>query len=479
MPYPSFISKFLKSFQKTAFGELSTAENTPVIQLSTQYGQVGQTESINVNGGTSGSVDSKFFAESPANNNSLASILSKRALTYRPGQGAKGRFTFKFDTPVAGNEQDVGLLGFNDTLSFGYNGLDFGIWYRRFAKQEVQHLTVGTGATGSETATVTVDGVAYNVDLTAGSTSHNAYEICQQLNDQVFLWDFDNTGSTVIAIQNLVNTTIGSFAFSSATAAAVWAQESAAQDWTIDFFKQSEWNGSYDFTITPNKITPAEISFEFLGGGGIEFKVENPRTSDFEIVHTIKAAGQGDLPTLLNPTFRVGCASENKTASTPLRVESASYGAFIEGKKVNTSGSKGAANEVGGIDSTLTNILTIKNRNEYGNIRNLAEVVIAIVGAATDTVKPVDVQIIKNATPVAGSSFIFQNFNTVDSVVQTSKDTVPVEGGEVVAAGNPGQLDFGNLNQVLIPGETITVAMALQSGGTALMKASAIWFEDQ
>jgi hypothetical protein len=474
------------ALQKTAFGEASTAENTPVIQLSTQYRQTGQTESILVNGGTSGSENSKFYAQTPAAADSLGSILSERALTYRPGQGAKGRFTAKFDAPVAGNEQDAGLLGFNDTLTFGYDvNQNFGIWYRRFAKQEVQVLTITTGAGGTETATVTVDGVAYSVSLSPGAIEHTAYEIAESLNTQVSLWDFDSTynsagpTATVTAVQNLVSATVGSFAFTSATAAGAWAQSEAAQEWTADHIPQSSWNGDFDFTITPGKLTPYEISFEYLGGGGIEFKAENPETSDFEIVHTIQAAGQNDNPTLLNPTFRLGVASENKTASAVVRVESASLGGFIEGKKVNTSGSRGTSNTVLTVGPVLTNIITIRNRNHYGGIRNLAEVIIGIVGASTDAVKPVDVQVILGAKPTASNSFTFEDFNTADSIVQIAKNNTPVTNGEVIAEGEPGQLDFSNLDQVLIPGKSITIAMRVSSGSSADMKASAIWFEDQ
>jgi hypothetical protein len=474
-----------QAIQKTAFGESSVAENTPVFQISTQYRQVGQTASVLVNGGTSGTGSSKFFAESSAAANSLGSILSRRALTYRPGQGAKGRFTAKFDPPADGNEQDVGLLGFNDTLSFGYDvNKVFGIWYRRFAQQEVQVLTVTTGASGAETATVTVDGVAYSVALTAGTAQHNGYQIAESLNLQLSLWDFDSrwdgATATVTAIQNLVSATVGAFAFSSATAAGAWAQAESAQEWTDEHIPQSQWNGDYDFTITPGKLTPYEISFEYLGAGGLYFKAENPETADFEIVHTIQAAGLNDNPTLRNPTFRIGAASENKTGTTVVRVESASMGGFIEGKKVNTSGSRGTSSNTAGVGTTPTNIITLRNRNEYGGIRNLAEVIIGIVGASSDAVKPVNVELILGAIPLgSGNSFIFEDFDSADSVVQVAKNSTPVTNGRVIAAGEPGQLDFSNLDQILIPGETLTIAMNVASGASVDMQASAIWFEDQ
>jgi hypothetical protein len=295
----------------------------------------------------------------------------------------------------------------------------------------------------------------------------------------VQLWDFDSTDDTVTAVQNLVSATVGAFAFSSATAVAAWAQAQAAVEWTVDFIPQASWSEDIDFTIVPSKLTPYEISFEYLGAGAIEFKAENPSTGAFETVHMISPAGDDDLPTLLNPTFRLGVASENKGNATAIRVESASFGGFIEGKKINTAGSKGASNTAAGVGLLPTNIITLRNRNEFGDIRNLAEVIIAIVGASTDSTKPVDVQIIKNASPILGSSFVFSDFNNTDSIMQIAIDQVTVTGGEVIAAGSPGELDFGDLNQILIPGESITVAMNITSGAASVMKASAIWLEDQ
>lgn len=467
---------------KTAFGELSVAEPTPVIQLLTQYGQLASVEQVNVNGGTSGSSKSKFFAQAPALTNSLGSIISKRALVYKPGQGAKGRFTARFNTPKAGSEQDAGLLGFSDTLTFGYNGLDFGIWFRNHSEPEVQLLTITTPASGSENATVTIDGVGYTVPLTNVTASQNAYEISTSLNDQLQLWDFDSNGAVVTATQNLVSETIGSFSFSSGTAIANWVQAQAAVEWSVangnlTFIKQADWNGDKSFTITPGKLTPYEISFEYLGGGGIEFKAENPETSDFSVVHTIKFAGTSDNTSLRNPSFRIGWASENKTNNTVVRVEGASGMGAIEGERVNVTPSRAKSFSQAGVGLLPTNILTLRCRTEFGLLRNFAEVVIAITGASSDSSKPVDVELVKNAIPVA--PLTFDNFDSAESVVQVSTDMVVMAGGDTITAGEPGSLDLDKLNQVLIPGETLSILMNTTSGAASDMKASVIWLEDQ
>jgi hypothetical protein len=467
---------------KTAFGELSVAEPTPAIQLLAQYGQLSSVGSINVNGGDSGAEKSKFFAETPSAPTSLGSVISKRALVYKPGQGAKGRFTAKFDAPREGNEQDAGLLGFSDTLTFGYNGLDFGIWYRRHAEPEVQKLTITTSSGASESATITVDGVAYMVPLTNVSASQNAYEVSKSLNDQVQLWDFDSAGDAVVAVQNLVSESVGAFAFSSGSAVASWGQSQSATEWSetngnLTFISQDDWNGDKSFSINPDKLTPYEISFEYLGGGGIEFKVESPETSDFKIVHTIRYSGTSAETSLRNPSFRIGWASENKTNSTIVRVEGASGMGAIEGKRVSVTPSRAKSFTQASVGTAKTNIITLRCRNEFGLLRNLSEVIIAITGASSDSSKPVDVELIKNATPTAPLTFV--NVDTFESVVQIATDLVSLTGGDVIAAGEPGSLDLDKLNQVLIPGETLSIAMNVTSGASADMKASVIWLEDQ
>lgn len=465
-----------QNLEKTAFGELSVAENTPVVQLLTQYGQLSAVEQLTLGGGTSGSLQSVFFAQTAAATPSIGAIISERALTYKPGQGAKARFTAKFNTPAANNEQDAGLLGFNDTLTIGYDGLTFGIWHRSFAQQEVQVLTITTPAAGAENATVTVDGVGYTVALTAGTVNLNAYEIATSLNTQVPFWSFDSDAATVTAVQDLVSTPVGAFAFASATAVAAWVQTIAAVEWAVNFIPQSSWSETINFTINPQKLTPYEISFEYLGGGGIEFKAENPTTTDFEVIHKIMFAGTSDIPSLKNPTFRIGWAAENKGNTSIIKVEGASAAGFLEGKKRIVTGSRATSNIQTGVGATLTNILTLRCRKEFGSIRNLAEVIVAIAGTATDATKPVTVDLIRNAVPA--TFFDFSNFDTAESVVQTATNSITVSGGQTVATGDPGNLDLSILNQVLIPGDTLTVAMSV-TVSTAEMKASVTWFEDQ
>ena len=61
----------------TAFGELSTASPTPVIQITAQYGLLDDVLSVSL-GGTTSTIDSKFSVSTGVGANSVAAIVSSR-----------------------------------------------------------------------------------------------------------------------------------------------------------------------------------------------------------------------------------------------------------------------------------------------------------------------------------------------------------------------------------------------------------------
>jgi len=116
----------------TAFGEMSTAEAVPVIQIDFVYGINNVTTNTTLTGsGTATGASGMLTLQTTAATSSSAIAYSARNLKYRPGQGALTRFTAIFTTGVAGSVQHAGL-GFpslTDGLFFGYNGTSFGINY--------------------------------------------------------------------------------------------------------------------------------------------------------------------------------------------------------------------------------------------------------------------------------------------------------------------------------------------------------------
>lgn len=116
---------------RSAFGEVSTVEPSPVSQVDFVYGVNSDLVNSTSTGSGSVSGDNQLIeVHSGAAASSTAQANSKRYIRYRPGQGALGRYTAVFDTAKPGNRQYAGVFtpSMSDGFGFGYdsNGV-FGI----------------------------------------------------------------------------------------------------------------------------------------------------------------------------------------------------------------------------------------------------------------------------------------------------------------------------------------------------------------
>lgn len=119
------------NFPKTAFGQMSVAERTPVVQVSFQY--VLNTELVTTsNLGTGTVTQSNNFCvlSTGAASNASGVMYSRRFLKYRAGQGAEGMYTAVFGAGKVGNQQIAGVGNTENGFFFGYNGSNFGICMR-------------------------------------------------------------------------------------------------------------------------------------------------------------------------------------------------------------------------------------------------------------------------------------------------------------------------------------------------------------
>jgi len=157
----------------TAFGELRTAELSPVFQNSFEY-TVDNTDLTTSTVTTSGTVtqaDAMAVITSSATPTSSAMLQSHNHARYRSGQGALSRFTALFTTPTAVTEQLAGLAdetgsseAFENGYMIGYIGTTFG--FHRFVNDSIVTVAQsawddpmdGTGASG-----MTLDQTKLNV----------------------------------------------------------------------------------------------------------------------------------------------------------------------------------------------------------------------------------------------------------------------------------------------------------------------------
>ena len=120
------------STQKTAFGETSVANLTPVIQLNFNYNINTDIVSTAVTGsGTVTQANSKAALQTTAATSSSASFQSIRSVKYPSGQGIIARFSGVYTDCAANSTQLLGIGDATDGFFFGCNGADFGVLRRQ------------------------------------------------------------------------------------------------------------------------------------------------------------------------------------------------------------------------------------------------------------------------------------------------------------------------------------------------------------
>ena len=152
---------------------------------------------------------------------------------------------------------------------------------------------------------------------------------------------------------------------------------------------------------------------------------------------------------------------------------------FVEGREVRLGASNSIDNDKTSIGIIDTNIVTIRNKVEYQGKANRTEVNMNFAGAAVDGTKPVVIKIIKNAT-VAGSP-TFSDLATETSVIDFDTAGTTVTNGQTIftlSAPKDGaeSIDLVAQNVILIPGDTLTLAVRTTLGTTDV-DGSMSWIE--
>ncbi len=467
---------------KTAFGEDSVAQPTPVVQIMAPYGLLDKAQSFELNGGSGSATDSLFEASTGTNSDGFCAILTRRQVSYRPGQGILARFTTIYDTPATSNRQLAGFAVNADRLVFGYNASGvFGIARFYDGDSEIQELTITTAAGGSENATVTVDGVGYTVPLTSGTVQHNAFEIAESLNSQTDLYDFSSNDDQVVA-RSLLFGNNSSFAFSSSSAVASWSQIVAGSTPDEEFIAQADWNIDTMSGFDPQKGNVYQIRAQYLGFGAISFYIEDSDSGAFVEVHRIKYANTATTPSVSNPTFRVGWWSENEGNTTDVVIKGASAAGFVEGYSIRTEPPRALDNTNLAVGSSgFENIITLRNRLVLDGRRNRTEVFGLGLSASTTSTKGAILQVLANAT-ISGD-LDYQYIDKPNSVVEYAFDNGNVTGGRLVTSVTiPPQggvdIDLERIGCLLLSGETLTFASRVVSGSASEVTVATVWQED-
>ena len=481
--------------QKTAFGELSAAEPTPVVQLQFPYNiNTDLVEKRENNLGSITQADGMAVMQSGASTNSAAHMLSRVPVKYNPGQGALVRFTALFSTGVDGSVQVAGIGEVGDGLFFGCNGPTFSILRRAKGVPEIQTLTISAGAgSASGNITINLDGVSKVVAVVQTDT---AREVAVKIADADFSdtglgWSATVNNATIIfkawsdgnksgafTLDDSADTTGAAGTFAETVPGVSTTNEWIAQaDWNVDTF---DGNGPSGVTLDPTKGNVYEIKFQWLGFGLLTFSIEDPDDGDYHVVHRIAYANANTGPSLQNPTLPLHIMSKNNGNATNLTIKTSSMAGFVGGKNAALSVLNSRSNNITGLATTELPILSVKNKIVYQSTLNRVAIKPEFISLATEGNKPTIFRIRLN--PVLTGPVAFADVDAATSVVATDIAATGVSGGRILLTTVLGKtsseiINFHELDKQLEPGEVLCITAEATSGSAQEATASATWNE--
>ena len=486
---------------RSAFGELLTVSPTPIVQLDALRGvdAADMTTLASGTGATAGTDAAKivFKVQSGTSSNGDAHLLSKKYMKYRPGQGSLSRFTAAFTTGVANSTQRAGLTDSEVALCVGYDGVDFGVVRATGGKVPIHKLTITIAPTGTQTGVVTLNGVAKNVTITAGTTVGCAAQIAIDGVVGYPGWYTEQVDNVVIfrAIDPYV--TSGAFSFSSTgagtlavgTFATIQTGVAQTEYWT----KQADFNmdtldGSGDannpsgMDLDPTKLNVFQISFRWLGVGVINYAIEDQVTGEIIMFHRQHYTNQHLLPHIDNPSFRIGYTVTNKGNTTNLTVIGASMMMAIEGVLNLSRASKSAAvNKTSLAKDDLHHVLSLRNSYTFADKINTASINLKGLSFGVQATDPVTIYVFQDPT----TQSVPLVFNDVLNSITTRSSTtatfniaseLPIA-VYVVGVNGYDNLDVSHLLISEPAGSTLSFA-ATSPAAISRITVAAMWSED-
>ena len=431
---------------KTAFGELSVAEPSPVNQVQFPYNINTDIWEKRDNNGTSSVSNNMANLSTGAAANQCSTILTKTPIKYNPGQGALCRFTAIYTAGAANSTQYAGIGSEDDGYFFGFTGTTFGILRRQGGKPQTQRLQITTASNTNENITITLNGVAETVAVTAtgGDTATNKVETANEIAAHDFSdvgegWEVHNMGPFIFFTSYSSGSKTGTYSLvnGGGEAAGTFTQSLAGVSATDTAVAQSSWSedvmdgtGPSGVTLDTSKGNVYQITYQWLGFGSIEYSIENPSTGEFVLVHRIEYANANTVPSIDNPTLPLFASAKNTSNTTDIVLKIGSMGGFVEGRNILPGLPHALSVESTSIGTTETPIMTLHSHDIYQSTINRVEIKMTSGRVSADGSKNSIIRIRKNAVITGPVSF-----SALDSNISTiHRDTAAtgVSGGTVV-----------------------------------------------
>lgn len=368
----------------TAFGEMTTAQNTTYFQGDYVYGinsLLYYVSTPNVTGaGSVTASNSLALVATSATQNNYACLQTLRSMRYRAGQGSICRFSAIFQNTTgtasgvgyAGNDQLIGMGNWLSGLYFGYQDTTFGLLRLAGGTLGVQTLTV-TLVLGTGTATITLrdGGTArvFSAPYAGGSSAAIATSILNTPFDTLYPgWQATANGAVITFICRIAQ--LNDTALTSTIGTGVVVVNGAAPTPAeTEFIPQTAWNiDVMNGTKNANNpsgvlLNPAvgnvyQIQMQYLGFGALTFFVENPNTGRLEPVHRFNYANNFSVTNVKIPNYFMQVLCRNRQPLTPQAVTlrtASNYGAV-----------QGAVPNLGPVHAiSFNNLATYRNTSQF------------------------------------------------------------------------------------------------------------------
>ena len=491
--------------QVSAFGEPLAISPTAVIQLDAIYGtttDVIQTYTSGT-GSSAGSVTGMFTVHTGTTQGGYGVLRSKRFVRYRPGQGILCRMTAGFSTGVAGSLQFAGLANQENRVGFGYNGTRFGIVRSSGGKATILLMTMTAAPNATQTATITLTGVAYTVALTNTTAAHAITDIVNRVGGYGG-WLVQQTDGAMLWLAPSLGPMNGTFSFAStgnATATFTVKQVGVAQtdnwtyqeDWNIDKLDGSNTiaTNPSGMTLDPTKLNILQIGMRWLGVGVLSYAVEDQASGVLVYVHREHYTNQHTRPHIDNPSFKITYTAYNTTNTTDLRVYGASMYGAIEGTIfLNELTRSYSASKATLSQNVIHHVMTIKNSvvtngsagaNNGNYIINAKESIVKSLSVAVQSTDPVQVFLYFEPTSFSAQHEYYaipycnEVVSTVTGTFSATLET-PIYTG-ICAIDGTINIDLSQYRITVPPGSWLSIAVR----GTASINsvaAALVWSED-
>lgn len=466
----------------SAFGDLRVVEPIPIISIDATYGLRTKTDvEVFTNAtGTNTSDENgggrQFKCETGTNAFGYGLIRSQRAAKYHAGQGIDFKFTALFTQGVTLSAQRAGGIDVGAELSVGYDGTTFGFLHRRNGRIELRRMTVTTGAVGNETATITLNGTAFTVSLTASGITHSSFQLGAASYTGYVV---HSTNDEVTWVANSVGDQTGVFSVTTTGALVGTINElRAGQAVEDNFISQTAWNvntfldSASSFVLDSTKGNVFNIKFQYLGYGAITLGVEDPVTGHFVTAHNIAYANTETIPSMEFPIYKMGVFAANLGNTTNLITKMASASAQREGLDVPSRNPEAHLFTQLSIGTTMTNVLSVRNTAIFNASVNLHEIIPLLATVSVDGTKSAEIVIFLNPVYSGEPNFVCHDEGNSAAEIMTTKVTIS-EGpdtSELVALAlgkvASDKLNLADLGILVLRNQTICIAVRATSSTT-------------